>query len=322
MLRWGIHMRCIVFVVLLSVLTPALPQTVPQRGYDGPIIDMHMHARSAIRRTPQGLPVPRPCSPQPCDRVPAQVQEDGDYLRLALEAMERNNIVLGFLSSIESLEETYRWQEAAPGRFIASPMVDNPDVVDLERLRTEYQMGQLGGMGELGIQYEGIAVDDPRMTPIFDMAEEFRVPVLIHHHGTAGPSTAFRIALGHPEQLEEILVGRPNLRLIIEASGFPFLEETIALMYRYPNVYGDLSLWKYPTEAARKYLDDLVTAGLGKRLMFASDQGQYPEVIDELIDLVDSAENLSANQKEDIFYNNAARFLRLAKDVIDEHRSR
>jgi predicted TIM-barrel fold metal-dependent hydrolase len=174
-------------------------------------------------------------------------------------------------------------------------------------------------MGELGIQYAGIAVDDPRMTPFFDLSEEFDVPVLIHHHGTAGSSNDFRISLGHPEQLEELLVQRPKLRLFIETSGFPYLEETIALMYRYPNVYGDLSLWKYPPRMADKYLRDLTDAGLGKRIMFASDQGLYPEVIDEMIDLVDSAEYLSDDQKRDIFYNNAARFLRLSEDEIAKH---
>lgn len=177
-------------------------------------------------------------------------------------------------------------------------------------------------MGELGIQYAGIAVDDPRMTPFFALAEEFDVPVLIHHHGTAAPSEDFRITLGHPEQLEELLVQRPKLKLFIETSGFPYLEEIIALMYRYPNVYGDLSLWKYPSGMARKYLRDLVQAGLGKRIMFASDQAQWPEVIDEMIDLVDSAEFLSDDQKQDIFYNNAAKFLGLSEDVIAVHHGR
>jgi predicted TIM-barrel fold metal-dependent hydrolase len=32
-----------------------------------------------------------------------------------------------------------------------------------------------------------------------------------------------------------------RLRLYIENAGFPFLDETIALLYRYPNVYVDVS---------------------------------------------------------------------------------
>ncbi len=317
----GSHMRTILIAALFFVWASALAQIDAQRSYEGPIIDMHLHARSALLRTAEGEPIPRVCNPQPCDSVPAQVQEDGDYLRHTLAAMERNTIVLGFLSSGESLEETYRWQKAAPGRFIASPLVRDPDLIDLGELRKEYQSGRLGGMGELAIQYAGIAADDPRMTPFYALAEEFDVPVLIHHHGTAAPSEDFRITLGHPEQLEELLVQRPKLKLFIETSGFPYLEETIALMYRYPNVYGDLSLWKYPSGMADRYLRDLIQAGLAKRIMFGSDQSLWPEVIDEMIDLIDSAEYLSEEQKRDIFYNNAARFLGLSEHVIAEHYS-
>jgi len=318
----GSHIRNFLIAALFSTWGSALAESDVQRSYGGPIIDMHLHATSLLVRSADGEPLPRLCSPQPCDRVPAQVQQDGDYLRLTLEAMERNNVVLGFLSSEESLEETYRWQKAAPGQFIASPAVEDPDLLDLIQLRREYQSGRLGGMGELGIQYAGVAPDDPRMTPVYALAEEFDVPVLIHHHGTGGPSNEFRISLGHPEQLEELLVQRPKLRLFIEASGFPYLEETIALMYRYPNVYGDLSLWKYPPQMAETYLRNLVEAGLGKRIMFGSDQWVFPEVIDEMIDFVDSAEYLSEDQKRDIFYDNAARFLRLSEDVIAVHHRR
>jgi hypothetical protein len=56
--------------------------------------------------------------------------------------------------------------------------------------------------------------------------------------------------------------------------------------------------------------------------MFGSDQSLWPEVIDEMIDLIDYAEYLSAEQKRDIFYNNAARFLDLSEDVIAQHHRR
>lgn len=313
------HRAFMIAIVAMWAAGPA--ETSAQQSYDGPMIDMHLHASSMLQRTADGRPRPRSCNPQPCQSGPAEAKTAEDVLRLTLEAMERNNIVLGFLSS-DSLEDTYQWLEAAPGRFIASPSVGDPDLIDLNDLRKEYESGRLGGMGELGIQYAGIAVGDSRVTPFFALAEEFDVPVLIHHHGTGGPSDQFRISLGHPEQLEEVLIRHPRLRIFIETSGFPYLEETIALMYRYPNVYGDLSLWKYPAEMANRYLRDLVQAGLGKRLMFGSDQVQWPEVIEEMIDLIESADYLSEEQKRDIFYNNAAHFLELSEEEIAKHHSR
>ncbi len=167
-----------------------------------PIIDMHMHANNTVWKDADGRPLSRPCNPRPCQGPPAQAETAEDVLRLTLETMDRNNIVLGFLSD-RTLDNVYRWVDAAPGRFIASPSVRDPDLIDLDGLRKEYEAGRLGGLGELGIQYAGIAATDPKMEPFYSLAEEFDVPVLIHHHGTAGPSEQFRISIGHPEQLEQ-----------------------------------------------------------------------------------------------------------------------
>ena len=82
-------------------------------------------------------------------------------------------------------------------------------------------------------------------------------------------------------------------------------------MLRYPNVYGDLSTWKYTREIFEWYLRRLLDAGLGSRLMFGSDVRGRPEVIGESIEAIESFSFLSQVQKRDIFCNNAARFLRL-----------
>ena len=313
-------MRLIVLLPIVLTLAGTVPNYLAAQARQ-PIIDMHLHANS-VERGPDGAPNRRPCNPSPCLGIPSKVQTVDDVLKLTLEAMDRNNIVLGFLSS-SPLDNVYRWVEAAPGRFIASAGVGDPGEIDLSALRKDYEAGRLRGMGELGNQYVGIEATDRRLEPFFALAEEFDVPVLIHHHGTGAPSAQFRISMGHPEQLEDILVRHPELRLSIEAAGFPFLEETIALMYRYPLVYADLSLWKYPREAFHKYLRGLIEAGLGKRLMFGSDQMEWPDtVIDEEIEVIKSATFLTEEQKRDIFYNNAARFLRLSEAQIASHHRR
>jgi len=52
--------------------------------------------------------------------------------------------------------------------------------------------------------------------------------------------------------------------------------------------------------------------------MFGSDQMWWPETIGMAIKAIESAEFLTAEQKRDIFYNNAVRFLRLKKDLVDK----
>jgi predicted TIM-barrel fold metal-dependent hydrolase len=110
-----------------------------------------------------------------------------------------------------------------------------------------------------------------------------------------------------------------RLRLYIENAGFPFLDETIALLYRYPNVYVDVSTitWLIPRPMFQHYLRGLMDAGLGKRVMFGSDQMEWPETIGLAIDAINAADFLTPEQKRDIFYNNAARFLRLENVHIE-----
>jgi hypothetical protein len=63
----------------------------------------------------------------------------------------------------------------------------------------------------------------------------------------------------------------------------------------------------------------LVEAGYGKRVMFGSDQMIWPEAIEVAVKSITEAPFLSAQQKRDILYNNAARFLRLDQETIDRH---
>lgn len=55
----------------------------------------------------------------------------------------------------------------------------------------------------------------------------------------------------------------------------------------------------------------LVQAGFGKRIMYGTDFIGYPKMIETSIGLIQNASYLTEEQKRDILYNNAARFLRL-----------
>ena len=52
---------------------------------------------------------------------------------------------------------------------------------------------------------------------------------------------------------------------------------------------------------------------LGTRLMFGSDQMMWPEAIGWAIEGIESVSFLTEEQKRDIFFNHAVRFLRLAE---------
>ncbi|MDX1492910.1 MAG: amidohydrolase family protein [Longimicrobiales bacterium] len=275
-----------------------------------PVIDMHMHAHHIPIPLAGGSPPP--CLPAPCSPEGSATATPEESLRKTLEAMDRYNVVLGFLSSAD-LDLVQEWVAAAPDRFIASPFIEAPGELSPEMLRDEYEAGRLGGMGEIGTQLVGVAANDPALAPYFSLAAEADVPVLIHTAGIGPPLPGFRTTAGSPLLLEDVLTRHRDLRVFVENSGYPFLDDMIAMMYQYPNLYGDLSTitWIIPRPAFHRYLEELVRAGLGKRLMFGSDQMRWPDKIGDAIEAIEEAEYLTEEQKRDILYNNAARFLGL-----------
>src|SRR5690606_12749060 len=170
-----------------------------------------------------------------------------------------------------------------------------------------------GGMGEIATQLTGMAPNDPALEPYFALAESRDVPVLIHTAGIGPYLPEFRSAAGNPLLLEDVLVRHPRLRIFVENAGYPYRDAMIAMMTQYPQLHADVSTisWVIPRAAFYGHLEALVRAGLGKRLMFGSDQMRWPEKIAEGIAAIEAAPFLTEEQRRDILHDNAARFLRL-----------
>jgi predicted TIM-barrel fold metal-dependent hydrolase len=276
-----------------------------------PIIDMHLHADLPPMKIPAGAP--SICRPEPCEATGAATADNAETLRLTLDIMRRHNIVKAFLSGRDPVVVD-QWVEAARGRFIASWFMLRPGEPTPEQFRQGYKAGRIAGMGEIATQLSGISPADPALEPYFALAEEMDVPVLIHTAGIGPELPTFRSARGSPLLLEPILVKHPKLRLFVENAAYPYGDDMIAMMSQYPQLYADVSTatWVLPRKAFYQYLERLMTAGLGKRIMFGSDQMRWPGKIEAAIQTIREAPFLSADEQRDIFFNNAARFLRMA----------
>jgi uncharacterized protein len=302
------HLR---FALVALWFTPAVfAQGAPSARL--PIIDMHLHAYPS--------PAFSEPNPNPVTGKDPGITDEATHMRATMDAMRHFNIVKGFVSG--PIAVVHRWHDVDPDRIVAGPYFEGTADLpfpDLGVLRTEFTTGKLGVLGEIGAQYSGTAADDPKLEPYFALAEELDIPVGIHT-GLGPPGIAytpgrshFRVSIGSPIHLEEVLVRHPKLRLYIMHAGWPYLEDTKAIMRAYPQVYADLAIidWNLPREEFHDALHSLVRAGLGKRLMFGTDQIFWPEAIGMAIDGIESANFLTPEQKRDIFYNNAARFLRM-----------
>jgi len=303
-------LRFFILLTLLLIFPSFAPaQNIQQRRQ--PIIDMHIHVN------PNDVNTGKPTSPSASDL---------DEFKKLAATMKKYNVVKAVVSG--PLEYVHAMTEAAPDRIIGSPMFPypyaDPRLPDLTILRGEYLAGRLGAMGEILAQYHGLAPTDSSLEPYFALAEELDIPVGIHM-GLAPPGVSYkdsrfwyapkyRVSLGNPLLLEDVLVRHPKLRLYVMHAGWPFLEEMLGLLMAHPQVYADLAALQFiPRKEYYAYLRRLVESGFGDRLMFATDGGpsSWP---DGALEAIESAKFLTKQQKRDIFYNNAARFLRLDEE--------
>jgi hypothetical protein len=307
-------MRELMALVALLLVTgcsspPAVDQTTDSRDRP-PIVDMHLHAYSLAEGT---APPENPVTGRPAtSRTTAELRD------ATLAALARHNIVKAVTSG--PAETVAQWRAASPARVLGGAYVDeNNPLPNLATLRADILAGRVQVLGELVLQHMGMAPNDPRLEPYFALAEELNLPVGIHT-GIGPPGTPylpgpqdFRVTLGNPALVEEVLVRHPRLRVYLMHGGAPYLQETKAILAVYPQVYLDLATinWILPRQEFHNYLRELMVAGFGKRLLFGSDQMFWPEAIGMAIEGIESASFLSEQEKRDIFYNNAVCFLKL-----------
>lgn len=274
----------------------------PRGGMTASILAGHKRCRS---------PIPRATS-------------DSALMSQTLTSLRRYNI---FAVTSGPIELVRAWRAAAPDRIIPAHAFGDPDSPTLEVFHQLIRSGEVALLAEVSPQYSGISLDDPVFDPYFALAEMLDVPVGVHlGEGPYGaPYRGFpkyRARLTTPFQLEDVLVKHPRLRIYVMHYASPLVDEMIALMYAHPQVYVDIAgnNWQYPRPHFHSQLKRLIDAGLGKRIMWGSDQMVWPGAIGVAIASVERASFLTDEQKRDIFYNNAARFLRLTETDMRRHR--
>jgi predicted TIM-barrel fold metal-dependent hydrolase len=287
-----------------------------------PIIDIHLHAYETIRG---GMPASWAAEKQAqALKSPNSVEQ---HLQEVLSQMQKNNVVLALTSST-SLNAIETWKQAEPEKFIGGVQTndDGLPIVSPDSLRMLKNNGKIEVLGELGFQYYGISPDDPRIDPYYAVAEKNNIPVCLHTGlgPPGGPHSfapKFRTTLGKPTLFEPVLVKYPKLKAFLAHAGWPFISETIAMMYIYPELYVDIGVlaWALPREVYYSCLKELMDAGFGKRIMFGTDQMMWPGAIDLAIQTVKNTPFLTEEEKRDILYNNAARFLDLSEEIIAKH---
>ena len=304
-------------LVVLSLLPAAAPaqNTGPYRG---PIIDVHLHAHT---RETLGQPLPNPATGQ---MSPKTAEE---HVTRSLEIMKQRNVVLGIVSG-SSLASVEAWDAAAPDRIMKAIGGDDPaQFIKPEELDRLFREKRLDAFGEVAAQYAGYSPSDPAFDAYWAVAAKHGVPVGIHTGG-APPRTPytccpkFRLALGDPLLLEDLLVKYPTLKVYVMHAGGFFPQNALMLMTMYPHVYVDIGALSWTPIAGdmlEPFLREAKRRRMLDRVMFGSDQMKWPEAIALAIDRVNRLDFLTVEEKQDIFYDNAATFLGLGAEEIARH---
>jgi hypothetical protein len=279
------------------------------------VIDVHLHALPTEAFPPQAdalVPFERPESAQA-------------VMHQTIDQLQRFGVTKALTSGPPALLAKYK--EAAPDRIIRSLWIPIGLTGDdlrtyLDSLAAWHDEGRFQVIGEVLTQYSGIAPNDPILDPLWSFAEREGVPVGIHA-GPGVPDTlsgfpteSFRLQAGNPLAFEEILTEHPDLKVYLMHAGYPQLDDMIALLNIYPQVYVDLGFLPvaFPRAEFLRYLKGLVRAGHADRILFGSDQQIWPQSYEASVEAIENAAFLSAEQKQAIFYDNAARFFDLATE--------
>jgi predicted TIM-barrel fold metal-dependent hydrolase len=330
----GFHFFIFWFVVSAAPLVQRV-----EAQTTGPVIDMHLHAKHADELGPPPLYLCAPFAVWPVKDSQEDPQTyfsrvqnkpdcasplqsgvtDEELMNRTLAVLKAHNVQLAVTDG--ELEVMEKWKQAGEGRILPAlpfdPKSGKPTVAELRELVKSHRVL---AFAEISSQYEGIAVTDARMEPYFQLAEELDIPVGIHM-GPGPPGApyvfapAYRMKLSSLLSLEEVLVKHPKLRVWAMHAGWPLADDTIGALYAHPQLYVDIGIidYAFPRKQFYDFLHRIIDAGFENRIMFGSDEMVWPDAVSVAIDTIQNDPYLSADQKRDILYNNAARFLRLKK---------
>ncbi len=167
----------------------------------------------------------------------------------------------------------------------------------LEKLERDVKENHFKGVYVHIYGYD-IGLDHRKMYPLYAKCEELGLPcsMQVGHVLEAMPSEH-----GRPMQLDRIACDFPDLVLIGTHTGYPWVDEMIAVAAKWPNVYMNISAWM------PKYLDPKVVRFMGgrsghKKVIFGTNGLDWTRYLKEFADL-----GLREERARAILFDNARR---------------
>lgn len=238
-----------------------------------------------------------------------------EHLQQTILKMNQHNIKYAVICG---RMESIALYTSADKRFIPAYQDYDDTLLSIQNFEDDVKAGKIKVFGEVMAVYKGKTLADSSYQPYLAICEKYGIPVAYHSGGSFPNAQQFgwpkyKIALGDPFLIEDVLVKYPKLKVYLMHAGENFYENTLRMMDGYPNLYADLGveMWLHPMtkDFAVKFLKSAKKYGVLDRVMFGSDQMVWPEAITCSINFLNSLSFLTKNEKEMIFYKNAKTFL-------------
>ena len=181
-----------------------------------------------------------------------------------------------------SNEEVQSLVDLRPDRFIGFASVDPHDPAAAEKLERAFVELGLVGLNLHPGRQRFYPMDDC-VQPLYDICERYDRPVTFGAGASWEPNTLAKY--GRPIEFEELALARPNLRFCISQFGWPWVQEAVMLLAKYPNVYADTGMLHF--DCAREFYDRLFTQelpltwidrSLRHQVMFGSDNPRFEQI--------------------------------------------
>ena len=190
----------------------------------------------------------------------------------------------------------------------------HPDL--LTELREYLQDGSVRGL-KLYPGYQPFYPSDAALEPLYALAAEFAVPVMIHSGDTYSPKG--KVKFSHPLHIDEVAVDHPSVNFVICHVGNPWVRDCMEVVYKNSNAYTDISglvLGNFSDrfeKFMRTQIQEMLLYGVQpEKVLYGTDwpiseMDSYLQFMEEL--------KLPNRDKEKILYGNAVKLFKLsAKD--------
>lgn len=150
--------------------------------------------------------------------------------------------------------------------------------------------------------FHGVMIDDEKIFPIYDFCEQNDIPLLISFGGFHGPTDEFC----RPIHAGNVATVFPRLKMALCHACWPWVEASVWLAFRHPNVYLSPDIYALHAAGAQSYIE-AANYMLRDKILYGS---AYP-CVDVESSVAMYLEKLRPEVAENIMYKNAERFFGL-----------